>query len=392
MEGKETSKTKFRILTCFITIILLGITLFGVCHYYENYQNKLHRFDKIQISYDYGRLMVFSGNSKDEEYNAVEIDVQGEQLAELQNILNNYNLESEKYKIEQTGHYHGFTFIGGITIISADYKVKFNDGTEMIINGRNYQIQYKNGDNYYVINDGKTIVQNIIKIVNEYIQQKTIKITTDMISITGLTSDNTLNINNPQTILKILNKFNYVKHPIISEDLYNKLIEYDKDDYDKGRSIPRELEYKIDFNNGTIIKISLRNGYIGCISDKNNTFIEGIKINSEFVYMIHNIFTDYYREKDKLFEADEIYIQYDNIDRKLLDNEKTEFLNMLLMINVDGFKIKNYIPLSTKDYILKINNNKIILNQNNLYIVYANGNSSYIYSLELSDYIKNLIK
>ena len=138
--------------------------------------------------------------------------------------------------------------------------------------------------------------------------------------------------------------------------------------------------------------MGLRNGNVGCISDKNNNFIEGIKINSKFIFMIHNIYTDYYKEKDKLFETEEIYIQHNNIERKLSNSEKTELLNKLLMIEIDGNKIRESISLSTNDYILKINNNKIILEQNNLYIVYANGESSYIYSLYLEDYIKNLIK
>ena len=62
------------------------------------------------------------------------------------------------------------------------------------------------------------------------------------------------------------------------------------------------------------------------------------------------------------------------------------------MIEIDGNNINESIASSTQDYILKINNNKIILNEDNLYIIYANGDSSYIYSLDFADYIKTLIK
>lgn len=405
MEEKGTIKRKLRLLICFLIIIIVGITLFGIWYYYShsqqnpyiespNYENKLNKFDKIQILYDYGNIMSFSGTYEDEEDNAFKIDVQGEQLVELQNILKNYNIESEKYKIEETGHYHGSTFYDEIVIITAEYKVKFNDGSEMIINERDYEIQYKNGDTYYLINDGKEISQKIIKLVDEKLHEEVIKADTKMISIKGLTSGNTLNISNQETILKILNEFRYAKDAVVTEELYDTLIEYEKDDYDNKRKSYRELEYRIDFNNGTIIKVGLRNGNVGCISAENNNFIEGIKINSKFIFMIHNIFTDYYKEKDKLFETEEIYIQHNNIERKLSDSEKTELLNKLLMIEIDGDKIRESISSSTNDYIIKINNNKIILdqNKNNLYIVYANGDSSYIYSLDLADYIRTLIK
>ena len=128
--------------------------------------NKVDKFDEIHILYDYGNIMSFSGTYEDEEDNVFKIDIQGEQLAELQNILSNYNIESDEYKIEETGHYHGSTFYGGIIIIPAEYKVKFNDGSEMIIDERDYEIQYKNGNNYYLITDGKEISQKIIKFKN----------------------------------------------------------------------------------------------------------------------------------------------------------------------------------------------------------------------------------
>lgn len=403
MEEKETIKIKLWLLICFLIIILVSIILFGIWYYYShreqkpqivssNHSNKVDKFDEIHILYDYGNIMSFSGTYEDEEDNVFKIDIQGEQLAELQNILRNYNIESDEYKIEETGHYHGSTFYSGIIIIPAEYKVKFNDGSEMIIDERDYEIQYKNGNNYYLITDGKEISQKIIKLVDEKLHEEVIIDDTKMISIKGLTSGNTLNISNQETILKILNEFRYAKDAVVTEELYDTLIEYEKDDYDNKRKSYRELEYRIDFNNGTIIKVGLRNGNVGCISDENNNFIEGIKINSKFIFMIHNFFTDYYREKDKLFETEEIYIQHNNIERKLLDSEKAEFLNKLLMIEIDGDKIRESISSSTDDYILKINNNKIILNQNNLYIVYANGNSSYIYSLDLADYIRTLIK
>ena len=403
MDEKETIKIKLWLLICFLIIILVSIILFGIWYYYShreqkpqivssNHSNKVDKFDEIHILYDYGNIMSFSGTYEDEEDNVFKIDIQGEQLAELQNILRNYNIESDEYKIEETGHYHGSTFYSGIIIIPAEYKVKFNDGSEMIIDERDYEIQYKNGNNYYLITDGKEISQKIIKLVDEKLHEEVIKDDTKMISIKGLTSGNTLNISNQETILKILNEFRYAKDAVVTEELYDTLIEYEKDDYDNKRKSYRELEYRIDFNNGTIIKVGLRNGNVGCISDENNNFIEGIKINSKFIFMIHNFFTDYYREKDKLFETEEIYIQHNNIERKLLDSEKAEFLNKLLMIEIDGDKIRESISSSTDDYILKINNNKIILNQNNLYIVYANGNSSYIYSLDLADYIRTLIK
>ena len=387
------------ILLFILIIILVSIILFGIWYYYNhkeqnpqlelpNYENK---FDKIKILYDYGSIMVFSDTYESEEENAFEINVEGESLVELQNMLINYNIESDKYKIEETGHYHGSTFYGGIVIIPADYKVIFNDGSEMIIDERDYQIQYKNKDTYYKINDGKEIAQKIIKIVDEKLHENIIKVNTKTISIKGLTSGNTLNITDQKTILKILNEFIYAKDAVMTENLYKRLIEAEKDDYDNNRKISRELEYRIDFNNGTIIKVSLRNGNVGCISDKNNNFIEGIKINSKFISIIHNIFTDYYKEKDKLFEADEIYIQHDNIERTLSNSEKTEFLNKLLMIEIDGDKITEDLPASINNYILEINNNKIFLDQNSLYIVYANGEGSYIYSLDLQDYIKNLI-
>lgn len=403
MEEKGIIKIKFWLAICLLILIFVGVILFGIWQYYghkeknpqiesPNYENKFDKFDKIQILYDYGNIMSFSGTYEDEEDNAFEIEVQGEQLAELQNILRNYNIESDKYKIEETGHYHGSTFYGGIVIIPAEYKVKFNDGSEMIINERDYEIQYKNRDTYYLINDGKEISQKIIKLVDEKLHEEVIKADTKMISIKGLTSGNTLNISNQETVFKILNEFRYAKDAVVTEELYNTLIDYEKDDYDNKRKSYRELEYSIDFNNGTIIKVGLRNGNVGCISDENNNFIEGIKINSKFIFMIHNIYTDYYKEKDKLFETEEIYIQHNKIERKLSNIEKTEFLNKLLMIEIDGDKIRESISSSTSDYILKINNNKIILDQNNLYIVYANGESSYIYSLDLADYIKNLIK
>ena len=403
MEKKEIIKIKFWLAICLLILIFVGVILFVIWQYYDhkeknpqiessNYENKFDKFDKIQILYDYGNIMSFSGTYEDEEDNTFEIEVQGEQLAELQNILRNYNIESDKYKIEETGHYHGLTFFSDIVIIPAKYKVKFNDGSEMIIDERDYEILYKNGDTYYLINDGKDISQKIIKLVDEKLHEEDITVDTKMISIKGLTSGNTLNISNQETVFKILNEFRYAKDAVVTEELYNTLIDREKDDYDNKRKSYRELEYRIDFNNGTIIKVGLRNGNVGCISDKNNNFIEGIKINSKFIFMIHNIYTDYYKEKDKLFETEEIYIQHNNIERKLSNSEKTEFLNKLLMIEIDGDKIKESISLSTSDYILKINNNKIILNQNNLYIVYANGESSYIYSLYLEDYIKNLIK
>ena len=403
MEEKGIIKIKLWIAICLLILILVGVILFGIWQYYShkeknpqiespNYENKFDKFDKIQILYDYGNIMSFSGTYEDEEDNAFEIDVQGEQLAELQNILRNYNIESDKYKIEETGHYHGSTFYGVIGIIPAEYKVKFDDGSEMIINERDYEIQYKNGDTYYLINDGKEISQKIIKLVDEKLHEEVIKADTKMISIKGLTSGNTLNISNQETVFKILNEFRYAKDAVVTEELYNTLIDYEKDDYDNKRKSYRELEYSINFNNGTIIKVGLRNGNVGCISDEKNNFIEGIKINSKFIFMIHNIYTDYYKEKDKLFETEEIYIQHNKIERKLSNIEKTEFLNKLLMIEIDGDKIRESISSSTSDYILKINNNEIILDQNNLYIVYANGESSYIYSLDLADYIKNLIK
>lgn len=400
MEEKGIIKIKLWIAICLLILIFVGVALFGRWYYYShkkqnppietlNYENK---FDKIQILYDYGSIMSFSGTYEDEEDNAFEIDVQGEQLAELQNILINYNIENEKYKIEETGHYHDSTFYGGIVIIPAEYKVKFNDGSEMIINERDYEIQYKNGDTYYQINDGKEISQKIIKLVDEKLHEEVIKLDTKKISIKGLTSGNTLDISNQETILKILNEFRYAKDAVVTEELYNTLIDYEKDDYNNKRSNPRELEYKIDFNNGKIIKIILRNGNVGCISDENNNFIEGIKINSKFIFIIHNIFTDYYKEKYKLFETEEIYIQHNNIEKKLSNSEKTELLDKLCMIEIDGNNINESIASSTQDYILKINNNKIILNEDNLYIIYANGDSSYIYSLDFADYIKTLIK
>lgn len=397
MEEKGTKKIKLWILICFLII------MFGIWYYYShreqkpqiispNYSNKADKFEKIQILYNYGNLMSFSGTYKDEEDNALFIDIQGGQLNELQNILSNYNIESDKYKMEEEGHYHGSTFYGGIPLIPADYRVKFNDGSEMIINERDYTIQYKNGNNFYLITDGKEISQKIIKLVDEKLHEEVIKTDTKMISIKGLTSGNTLNISNQEIILKILNEFRYATDAVMTEDLYDRLIKYEKKDYDNKRKSYRELEYKIDFNNGTIIKVGLRNGNVGCISDENNNFIDGIKINSKFIFMIHNLFTDYYKEKDKLFETDKIDIQHNNIKRKLLDSEKTEFLNKLLMLEIDGAKIRESISLSTDDYILKINNNKIILNQNDLYIVDANGDSNYIFSLELADYIRDLIK
>lgn len=401
MKKKGTIKIKLWLLIYFIIIILVGITLFGIWYYYSHgkqmpqvisYTNKADKFDKIQILYDYGSIINFSDAYEYEENNAFKIDVQGEQLAELQNILSKYNIESNKYKIEKTGHYHGSTFYGGIAIIPAEYKVKFNDGSEMIIDESDYEIQYKNGDNYYLISDIKELSQKIIKLVDEKLHEGTIEAETKMISISGLTSGNTLNISNQETILKILNEFSYAKDPVITEELYNTLIEDEKKDYDNKIKSPRELEYKIDFNNGTIIKVILRNGYVGCISDENNNFIEGIKINSKFIFMIHNLFTDYYREDDKLFETDEIYIQHNNIERKLLDSEKAEFLNKLSMIEIDGDRMRKAITSPDNDYILKINNNKIVLNQTNLYIVYANGDRRDISSLDLTDYIKTLIK
>ena len=93
-----------------------------------------------------------------------------------------------------------------------------------------------------------------------------------------------------------------------------------------------------------------------------------------------------------MFETEEIYIKHNNIERKLSGSEKTELLNKLLMIEIDGDKIRESISASTKDYILTINNNRIMLNHNSLYIIYANGDRSYIYSLELAEYIKKLIK
>lgn len=403
MEEKGIIKIKFWLAICLLILVFVGVILFGIWQYYShkeknphiespNYENKFDKFDKIQILYDYGNIMSFSGTYEDENYNAFEIEVQGEQLTDLQNILRNYNIEDDKYKIEETGHYHGSTFYGGIVIIPAKYKVKFNDGSEMIIDESVYEIQYKNGDTYYLINDGKEICQKIIKLVDEKLHEEVIKLDTKMISIKGLTSGNTLNISNQETVLKILNEFRYAKDAVVTEELYNRLIDYEKDDYDNNRKSYRELEYSIDFNNGTIIKVGLRNGNVGCISDKNNDFIEGIKINSKFIFMIHNIYTDYYKEKDKLFEAEEIYIQHNMIEQELSNIEKTEFLNKLLMLEIDGVKIRESISSSTSDYILKINNNKIILDQNNLYIVFANGESSYIYSSDLADYIKNLIK
>lgn len=402
MEEKETIKIKLELVIYLFIITLVCIILFGIWYYYSheeknpqiespNYENKFNKFDKIQISYKYGSIMNFSGTYEDEEDNVFKIDVQGDQLAELQNILKKYNIESDKYKIEETGHYHGSTFYGGIIIIPAEYKVEFNDGSEMIIDERTYKIQYKNGDNYYLLTDGKEISKAIIKIVDENLHIEPVKVDTKMISIKGLTSGKTLNIRDNETISKVLNEFRYAKDKVVTEELYKKLIGYEKEDYDKKRRISRELEYKIDFNNGIIIKIILRNGNVACISDENNNFIDGIKINSKFIFMIHNIFTDYYRKKDKLFETEKIYIQHNNIERKLLDSEKIEFLNKLLMIEIDGDKIRETISSSTNDYILKINNNKIILDQNNLYIIYANGESSYIDSLDLADYMKKLI-
>ena len=403
MEEKGIIKIKLWLPICFIIIILLGITMFGIWYYYTNkeqhaqiespkYENKLDKFDKIQISYDYGSIVSFSGTYEVEKDNAFKIDVQGEELAELQNILNNYDIESDEYKIEETGHYHGSTFFSGIIIIPASYKVEFNDGSEMIIDERDYEIQYKNGDNYYLIKDGKEICKKVIKLVDEKLHEEVIKADTQMISVKGLTSGKTLNISNQEIILKILNEFRYAKDAVVTEELYDTLIEDEKDDYDNERKSYRELEYRIDFNNGTIIKVGLRNGNIGCISDENNNFIEGIKINSKFIFMIHNIFTDYYRENEKLFETEEIYIKHNNIERKLSGSEKTELLTKLLMIEIDGDKIRESISASTKDYILTINNNRIILNHNSLYIIYANGDRSYIYSLELAEYIKKLIK
>lgn len=398
MEENGRIKIRLWLLICFL-IILVNIILFGIWYYRHreqlsssNYLNKEDKFAEIQILYDYGNIMSFSGTYGDQKDNVFKIDIQGEQLAELQNILSNYNIESAEYKIEETGHYHGSTFYGGIVMIPAEYRVKFNDGSEMLIDERNYEIQYKNGNNYYSITDGKEISQKIIKLVDEKLHEEVIRADTNRISIKGLTSGNTLNISDPETILKILNEFRYAKDTVVTEELYNTLIKYEKDDYDNKRKNYRELEYRIDFNNGTIIKVGLRNGNVGCISDENNNFIEAIKINSKFIFMIHNFFTDYYREKDKLFETEEIYIQHNDIERKLSDSEKSEFLNKLWMIEIDGNKIRESISSSTNDYILKINNNKIILNQDNLYIVYANGDSSYIYSLDLADYIRTLIK
>lgn len=403
MEEKKKTKNKIMVLICLIILFLAGIALFGIWYYYNNikqnsqikssiYENTLNKFDKIQISYDYGSIMSFSSTYEGNENNLLEIDVKGEQLTELQNILKSCDIENKKYKIEETGHYHGSTFYSGIVIIPAEYKVKFNDGSEMIIDERDYEIQYKNGDNYYLITDGKAISQKIINIVDENLHQEVVKLNTNMISITGLNSGNTLNISNNTTISKILNEFRYAKDSVVSEELYETLIEYEKNDYDNKRRTPRELEYKIDFNNGRIIKIILRNGNVGCISDENNNFIQGIKINSKFIFMIHNIFTDYYKEKNKLFETEELYVQHNNIEEKLAKSERTELLNKLCMIEIDGNKINESISSSTQDYILKINNNRIILNEDNLYIIYANGDSSYIYSLDLADYIKTLSK
>lgn len=393
MKEKRAIKIRLWLLIFLLIIIFICIILFGIWYYCNhikptNYENK---FDKIKIFYDYGSIISFSG-TYEEENNMFEIDVQGEQLANLQNILKNYDIESDDYKIEETGHYHGSTFYGGIATIPAEYKVKFNDGSEMIIDERNYEVQYKNGNNYYLITDVKAISKAIINIVDEHLHRETVKMNTNMISINGLTSGNTLNISNYETISEILNEFRYAKSSVVTKELYEKLIESEKDDYENGRKNPRELEYKIDFNNGTIIKISSRNGNIGCISDENNNFIEGLKINSKFIFMIHNIFTDYYREKNKLFEAGELSIQHNNKERNLTDSEKVDLLNKLCMIEIDGNKINKSIVSSTKDYILKINDNSIILNGDNLRIIYANGDSSYIYSLYFADYIQNLIQ
>ena len=273
MEKKGIIKIKFFLSICLLILVFVGVILFGIWQYYSHkeknphigspkYENKFDKFDKIQILYDYGNIMSFSGTYEDENDNAFEIEVQGEQLADLQNILRNYNIEGDKYKIEETGHYHDSTFYGGIVIIPAKYKVKFNDGSEMIIDERDYEIQYKNGDTYYLINDGKEISQKIIKLVDEKLHEEVIKPDTKMISIKGLTSGNTLNISNQETVFKILNEFRYVKDAVVTEELYNTLIDYEKDDYDNKRKSYRELEYSIDFNNGTIIKVGLRNGQV----------------------------------------------------------------------------------------------------------------------------------
>ena len=350
------------------------------------------KFDKIQIVYDYGSLLDFSGTYEDEdEDNVIKIDLKGKQLAELQSLLSNYDIESDKYKIEDTGHSHGTIFYSNIVIMPAEYKLIFNDGSEMMTDERDYEIQYKKGKNYYSITDAEDVSQKVIEIVDEKLHEEPVKIDTDKISIEGLISGNTLNITDKETISKILYEFRYNKDNIIDEELYESLIDQQKDDYDEDRENPRELEYNIDFNNGTIIKIELRNGNVGCISNKNNKFIEGIKINSKFVFMIHNIFTEYYREENKLFEAEEIIIQHEDIESKLSEDEKTEFLNKLLMTEVDGDKMDEERDLTASDYVLIINNNRLILSEDSLYILYADGKTSYIYSMELKDYIKTLV-
>ncbi len=214
-------------------MIIVGIQIYNFYKYQNTIEDKEKRFDKIKIIYDYGSIVPYSDTYEEPYTSAYEIDVQGEDLEILQNILKKYDFEDNKYKIEDTGHYHGLTFYSNIFELIGEYRVDFNDGSEMIINGNKYETQYRNNGNYYSINDCEDFIDEVLRIVNDEVYKEDVKIDTNKISISGITSGSYLEINDSKTINKILNEYRYVKDDVVSKDLIQSLLEQDKDDYMK---------------------------------------------------------------------------------------------------------------------------------------------------------------
>ena len=369
-----------------VCVIIVGIIVSSIEKTNTRSKEVDERFDKIKISYSFGSIVNFSGTYEEEQM--FEVDLQGDQLKKLQNLLQQQNIDSDQYKMEEIGHYHESTFYGGYVMIPGEYRLQFNDGSEMIVDEMDYEMQYKKGENYYLITDGEDIAKTIIKIVDTEIHKEVTEMETEKISIQGLSSGKTLTITDSELITKILGEYIYKESNVVDEELYNTLIEYEQEDYTYGRKRTRELEYQIDFNNGTIIKIGLRNGNIGCISDKNGTFVQGIQINPKFVFLIHNLFTDYYKKTDKLFNAEIVYVKHNGLEIELSDSDKEKLFNKLVMIELD--QDINEIELEESDYIIRINNNRIILKEDELYIIYPDGDCCQFYSVYIPDFIKGL--
>lgn len=357
-----------------ICIIIVGIKL---------YRNK-NKYKSIKIIYGYGEL-VFTDIKVDGE--KLEINVTGKELVELKKLIeesdieNSENMQDGKIKFVYPGY----------------YKLKFYDGSTMVINYNSYSAQYKKFNNYSKIFDAQKISQFVKELVDDELNtQEPNLIYSTQITISPESSNKTMVITDKEIISKLLNEFKYVK----SDMSYKMLLESEsyyrkKSNSEDGEIFKFEISYNVNFNDDTSVKIYPHSSTLGCFLDDTGNAKEIIQIYGQFMNMIDNLYADYVRNTNKLFEAPKISIKHNGIITDISDSEKEYILEELSKLKFSGIGYRNYeVDDDTKDYILLINTNQIILDDtdNNVYSIVENEKIKEISMPNaFKDYIKNLV-